>query len=267
MERCEKRKKMAIGNLVELALSVGVYIFILFLPFLTSSTVSPAILFVPLELIVFIWGMVYVLLGIFCLYTFLPQVRRSSDRGAFIERIGLLFILSCILNISWLFAWEYGNLPLSAGIMGLLVIVLAAIYMRLKISAGEASIVENYLVHVPFRIYAGWAVVAALAHAGALLMYFKGDGFGFGPQLWALAAVSLAVVSAVFMLARTSDVWFSAVVAFVLAGVFLNRLLNVTSSRLVTTAAGAGAVMLIGAVLYLLASGLRRSSARTRYKL
>jgi hypothetical protein len=267
MERYLSRNRLANGNLVELILTGGVYILAVILPRAGEAKIRLSNLFVPLEVTLSVWGLSYFLLAIFCLYTSLPAVRRSPDRGAAIERVGPLFIISCILNIGWIFAWKFENLPLSAGIMGILLAVLTVIYIRLEIGTGSASASEKFLVQMPFRVYLGWTSMVGLANLAALLVYLRTDGLGFGPQIWPLLAVAAAVVASLFMIVRSGDILFSLVIASCLAGVFLTGLFGggITDHSL-TTASGAGVVMLVGAVLYLLASGTRRSNVSPGFK-
>jgi translocator protein len=261
MERYLSRNRLANGNLVELILTGCVYILAVILPRAGEAKIQLSNLFVPLEVTLSVWGFSYFLLAIFCLYTSLPAVRRNPDRGAAIERVGPFFIISCILNIGWIFAWKYENLPLSAGIMGILLVVLTAIYIRLKIGTGSASAFEKFLVQMPFRVYLGWTSMVGLANLAALLARLRMDGLGFGPQIWPLLAVTAAVATSLFMLVKRGDILFSLVIASCLAGVFLTRLFGggITDHSL-TTASGTGVVMLIGAILYLLASGTRHAN-------
>lgn len=50
-----------------------------------------------------VWSVIYVLLGAFVVYQALP---RNRDKP-FHEKISFLFILTGILNVSWLFLWQY----------------------------------------------------------------------------------------------------------------------------------------------------------------
>jgi tryptophan-rich sensory protein len=50
-----------------------------------------------------IWGIIYLLLGIFVIYQALP----GNQGKTFQKRIGWLFVLSSIFNIIWLFLWQY----------------------------------------------------------------------------------------------------------------------------------------------------------------
>ena len=84
----------------------------------TTGALSDAFpnLFVPAGLTFSIWGVIYLLLLVFCVTQF------TSSNQAVISRIGWLFAVSCIFNALWIVAWHYDRLPLSVIIMlGMLV--------------------------------------------------------------------------------------------------------------------------------------------------
>src|SRR5690606_20584839 len=98
-----------------------------------------------------IWGIIYLLLGIFVIYQALP----GNQGKTFQKRIGWLFVLSSIFNIIWLFLWQYEYLAASVIVMFLLLSTLILIYLRLNIGKSKASIQEKLAVHLPFSVYLG----------------------------------------------------------------------------------------------------------------
>ena len=70
-------------------------------------------LFVPAGLTFSIWGLIYMLLAIFFVYHLIYAIRKDTRRWTFIDRIGMLFFITCIANIGWIFAWHYEILSLS----------------------------------------------------------------------------------------------------------------------------------------------------------
>ncbi len=74
-----------------------------------TATVSDAnpTLITPAGYVFSIWGIIYLLLGIFVVYQALP----SQQGKEYQEKIGWLFILSSLINIGWLFL---GNLSILA---------------------------------------------------------------------------------------------------------------------------------------------------------
>jgi hypothetical protein len=181
-------------------------------------------LFVPAGLTFAIWGLIYVLLGIFVIYPLIPFVRRDAQKVDFVQRIGPLFFISCIANIGWIFAWHYKVVPLSLVLMLILFGSLLAIYLRLNIGKSEAPKTEKYLVHLPFSVYLGWITIATIANVTALLVNINWNAWGLGEQFWAVAVIIVGIAIALSVLFTRKDIFYCLVVDWALLGILLKRL-------------------------------------------
>ena len=124
-------------------------------------------LFVPSPLTFAIWGVIYLLVFCYMLFQFgLFRGKGAAVNAALLTRTGIVFIVSCLLNLSWVIAWHYGLLMVSFGILALF--LLAMISIRLIIAAQEPlSVREKWFVRLPFSVYFGWVTIAGLDNAGA----------------------------------------------------------------------------------------------------
>jgi hypothetical protein len=254
MNQHGKRFWLVFVNLSGFLATVGVNALAVILPINNKSTGQLSDqypnLFVPAGLTFSIWGAIYLLLAIYCVYELVPRVWRNPERGAFIECVGPLFIFTSIMNISWIFAWHYELMPLSVAIMLLFLLILIAIYLRLKIGMYEALAQEKYLVHMPFSIYLGWISVATIANITALLVYRKWNGLGLSPQLWTVVVMAVAIALAIVMLTRRRDVFYALVIDWALLGILLKRLADSSQAdQYVVIAAIVGLVMVTSGVL------------------
>jgi hypothetical protein len=179
-------------------------------------------LFVPAGLTFSIWGLIYVLLAVFVVYSMIQALK--ADRSSFIDRIGILFFLTCIANIGWIFAWHYEIVPLSIILMILLLACLIAIYQRLSIGRSNASNQDKYLVHLPFSVYLGWITVATIANATALLVNANWNTFGLGEQFWTVCVIIVAIIIALIMIFQRKDIFYGMVVVWALTGILIKRL-------------------------------------------
>ena len=82
-------------------------------------------LITPAGYVFSIWGIIYFLLGVFVIYQALPRERSSIYH----EKIGWLFVLSSLINIAWIFVWQYESLILSVVLIFALLFSLIAIYL------------------------------------------------------------------------------------------------------------------------------------------
>ena len=119
-------------------------------------------LFVPAPLTFAIWGVIYILVIAYTLYQFgLFRRKDEAVNAKLLTRTGIVFILTSVLNLSWVIAWHYGLLVVSFGL--LVLFLLALIDMRLIIRAQEPlSVKEKWLVRLPFSVYFGWVTVATI---------------------------------------------------------------------------------------------------------
>lgn len=181
-------------------------------------------LFVPAGLTFSIWGLIYLLLAIFVIYQLVIVIRKDTQQSSFIERIGLLFFGSSVLNIGWIFAWHYEIVPLSLVIMLLLLGCLIAIYLRLDIGKSTSAKTEKYLVHLPFSVYLGWITIATIANVTALLVDVNWNTFGLGEQFWAVAVIVVGIAIALSILFTRKDIFYCLVVDWALLGILIKRL-------------------------------------------
>ena len=182
-------------------------------------------LFVPAGLTFSIWGVIYVLLGIFVIYHLIMALKKKDESISYpVERIGLLFLASCMANIGWIFAWHYEILPLSLGIILSLLGCLITIYLRLNIGKSYATKTEKYISQVPFSVYLGWITVATIANVTALLVDMNWGALGFSQQFWAVAVIIVALVITLAIVFLRRDIFYGIVVDWALFGILMKRL-------------------------------------------
>jgi len=206
-------------------------------------------LFVPTGLTFAIWGLIYVLLGIFVIYPLIPSVRRDPQKVDFVRRIGPLFFISCLANIGWIFAWHYKIVPLSVVLMLILLGSLLAIYVRLNIGKSEATRAGKYLVHLPFSVYLGWITIATIANVTALLVNINWNTWGLGEQFWAVAVIVVGIAIALSVLFSRRDIFYCFVVDWALLGILLKRLAVTTPAQSVVVVTIVGLALITGGVV------------------
>lgn len=207
-------------------------------------------LFVPAGLTFAIWGVIYVLLAIFVIYQLIPSVRRDAQKVDFVQRIGLLFFISSIANIGWIFAWHYKIVSLSVVLMLILLGCLIAIYLRLNIGQSEATKAEKYSVHLPFSVYLGWITIATIANVTALLVDINWNTWGLGEQFWTVTVIVVGIAIALSVLLTRKDIYYCLVVDWALLGILLKRLsVTTVPDQSVVIVTIVGLVLITGGVI------------------
>lgn len=188
-----------------------------------------------------IWGIIYLLLGIFVVYQALP----SKQGSAFQNQVGFLFIISSIANIIWLFLWQFEYLAASVGIMFVLLASLIMIYLRLNIGKTKASLSERLAVHLPFSVYLGWITIATIANIAATLVSVNWDGAGIDPQTWASLIIIIAMLIALIVIAIRKDIGYALVIIWALIGIGIKQVANPAIVTLTQVCAVVIAVFLV----------------------
>jgi translocator protein len=192
-----------------------------------------------------IWGIIYILLGAFVVYQALPS---RSNRG-FTERIRWLFVLSNIINIVWIFFWQFEYLTVSVVLIFLLLATLIAIYVRLGVGKSKVGFDDRLAVHIPFSVYLGWITVASIANVATTLVSLNWDGAGISPETWAILVVAVALVITSLMLITRKDAAYSLVIIWALIGIAVKQSGNQTIVMLAEISAVIVAVMLLATII------------------
>lgn len=176
-------------------------------------------LITPAGYVFSIWGVIYILLGVFVVYQALPRERDSS----FHRKIGWFFVLSSLLNVAWIFVWQFESLILSVVLIFALLLTLISIYLRLDIGRSKVKTSERLAVHLPFSVYLGWITIASIADVAVTLTAYNWDGFGISHEVWAIIVVAVALVITMLMLGIRKDVAYALVVIWALVGIGINQ--------------------------------------------
>jgi benzodiazapine receptor len=198
-----------------------------------------------------IWGVIYVLLLIFAVFQALPSQREKP----FLQQINVLFILSSVFNVSWLFLWHYDQIVLSVVLMFALLATLIAIYLRLGIGKTSATLKEKAFVHLPFSVYLGWITVATIANVASALVSIQWDGFGLANDTWAVLVIAVALLITLAVIATRKDVAYSLVLVWALVGIAVNQS---AYQNIVLAAAASAVIILIALAVVLAVSKLKR---------
>jgi len=208
------------------------------------SDANPTLI-TPAGYVFSIWGVIYVLLGVFAVYQALPSQRGSQ----FQRRIGWIFVLSSIANMVWLFLWQSLLLVASTVLMFLLLSTLILIYLRLGVGKSKATIREKLAVHLPFSVYLGWITIASIANVAVTLVSVGWAGFGISQATWATLVVVVALLISILVLVTRRDLAYALVIIWALVGIAAKQ--SGTPAIVTLTQAGAALVAVASAATLL----------------
>jgi len=198
-------------------------------------------LITPAGYVFSIWGVIYILLFIFIVFQALPKQKEEP----FLCKISFLFVLSNVMNISWLFLWHYEQITLSVIPMFLLLATLIAIYLRLDIGRAEVSRKERLCVHLPFSVYLGWITVASITNVAAALTAVNWDGWGIDAVTWAILMIIIALIIDLTIVIKRRDIAYSLVIIWALAGIIVKQ----AEKQSIVITAGISAIIIVIALI------------------
>lgn len=191
-------------------------------------------LFTPAGLTFSIWGIIYLLLGVFCVLQF------RSQNKAMVEVIGWWFALTCLLNAMWILAWHFEILPLSLIIMIGLLVSLVVINLGIRpFSAGWTK--------AAFGIYLGWICIATIANVTALLVSYGWKGAPFSETSWTIILILIGATIVTLTISRLSNPFIGLAVIWAFSGIMIKRVQD--SQSILITAAFAAVFVLIVTVV------------------
>ena len=170
-------------------------------------------LFTPAGITFSIWGVIYLLLGIYVVRTLLMQADTISD--TFKEPLMIIFIVSALFNTLWLFMWHYERMFLSTLVIIMLLITLAFAFMIIPSEEG--------LTRTTFSLYFGWVSIATIANITILLVSRNFSGFGISEAVWFGIILIVGVVLLSIVLYQQGDVIYGLVFIWAYFGIFLRH--------------------------------------------
>jgi hypothetical protein len=170
-------------------------------------------LFVPAGFTFSIWGVIYLLLIIFCVRFFFAK----TDT---VRRLGPWFIASNLLNMGWMFAWHHLLIGLSLVLMLALLASLIGFYLATRSVTSDQPGSERLGKRLPASVYLGWITVATIANASAFLTSVGWNGFGLSPEIWYGVVIGAAVLITWAVLVTRRDLAFALVPAWASWGLY-----------------------------------------------
>ncbi|MEO2074790.1 MAG: TspO/MBR family protein [Bacillus sp. (in: firmicutes)] len=167
------------------------------------------VLFTPAGYVFSIWGLIYLLLFIWVLRQ-LPKSRRNLP---LYESTSGLFLLTCALNILWIFLWHYEYFFYTVLVMIAFLVTLIFLYKKVN------SFHPPKIDIIPFSIYLGWISVALIANISYYLVYIQWNGWGLSAVMWTVIMLWVAAILAGVFYRKENDPYYVLVFIWALIGI------------------------------------------------
>ncbi len=241
------------NSLVRSYINIGAIALVLIINFLsnaipfnglTQTDISELypVLLTPAGYVFSIWILIYVLLIGFTVYQAMPKYRENE----YVTTVGILFTVTSILNIAWLFFWHYLQIGVSLIIMLLLLATLIYIYLRLD-KKEKGSSLDWLLVKLPFSLYLAWITVATLANFNVWLNHIGWLGeSGFGAILFTVLMIIIGAIIAIYVFYRDWNFAFALVFVWAFIGIGVRHGAEVSTITLFAWAAAVAIIFFLG---------------------
>jgi len=207
-------------------INIGAFVLVLLFNFLSNaipfngltqgdlSELYP-VLITPAPYVFSIWGLIYLFLLVFIIYQAIPAYREHP----LVKAVGILFAVSSLFNVIWLFVWHYQKVGWSMIVMLLILATLIAIYLRLGAVTAEKSIYDRIIVKYTFSLYLGWITAATIVNFNAMLYNIGWLGTGTGGIIFTMLMIIIAGLVALAVFYLRQDYIFTLVFIWALIGI------------------------------------------------
>jgi len=232
---------------------------------------SPS-LFTPTDMTFSIWGLIYLLLFMFCIYHLIAAFKYPPSHPANenTHRLGGMFILCNLATAAWLYCWTHAWLGLSLVLIVLQLIILLSVNMHLRIYDRDAGTASKVFTQLPLSVWFGWITVATIANADIYLLASGWQGLHLTQERWTAILTGIAVLMGLCMVLFRRNVFYGLVIIWALCGILLRHTAaGISPYREIRTVAEAGLILLgIACILQLVRNlSFRRHHLRRHYPL
>ena len=177
------------------------------------------VLFVPAGYVFSIWGLIYLALIAFAIYS----VTKKGLANQKIESIAWWFVASNILNAAWILFWHYELFAITLIVMLGLLVSLVAIYLKLGIGRTKRDLVEKLTIDTPFSIYLGWITVATVANVAQLLYVSGWRGGPISQPAWTIIMLLIATALGGLMVFLRREVAYPLILTWAFVGIWVKQ--------------------------------------------
>ncbi len=223
-------------------------------------------LFVPAPITFSIWGVIYLLLLVFCIKQSKSLFSSTVDEatGDTVSTVGAGFMITSILNALWILSWHYGYIQFSVVVMLLLLAQLVHINLKVKQIAPFLASGSRFTVKAAFGTYLGWICIATIANITALLVDSGWSGWGNTETFWACTMILVGALITTWTLFKTKNAYLGLSVIWAFCGILIARINADVYYRFIAWSAVFGALFLTAMVIIEFTRSLFRSnSAKT----
>ncbi len=172
------------------------------------------VLFTPAGYVFSIWSVIYILLAIWLIYLLFPK---SVNHNVF-QKTGLWFVISSLLNATWIVLWHYEYFNWTLVVMVGLLLSLIILYSLNQHSSGR-----RLMDRLPFSVYLGWISVATIVNTGVVLLHNNWGGWGLSDVTWTVILLIGGTLLAMIFSVKNEDSMYPIVFVWSYIGIAIKQ--------------------------------------------
>jgi len=178
-------------------------------------------LFAPASITFSIWGLIYILLGLYVLYQFGLWQKNQGERQGLLNKIGIYFIFSSLANILWIFTWHYDYIGLS--VLFIISILVLLIKIANLIRKEKFTNKENFFIVLPFSIYFGWITIATIANITTFLVSINWNAWGVSNEIWTVIILIIGATVGIIRMLWDRNIAYGLVFIWAYLGILIKH--------------------------------------------
>lgn len=179
-------------------------------------------LFVPAGVTFSIWGLLYVCLIGFVVFSVIIDRNHTNRHENALKQITPLFFVSCMLNGIWIVCWHYLLILPSLVVMVGLLLTLMVLYNRLQ-DRDYTTLLERFFMKGTMSLYFGWITVALIANVAAYWSSIGASCFALPEATCTIIVMVTALVLGLYFSVVRKDVLYSAVILWAYLGIYIKH--------------------------------------------
>lgn len=175
--------------------------------------------FAPANITFSIWAVIYSLIIGVMIWQFIGQNHLKSIA---VKEISIWFIINCVLNTVWLYAWHHESFDMTLLLM--LGILLTLVHIN-KIEYEDLSehTPNKWLLQSAFGIYLGWICIAMIANFTTFLVSLHFNRFGMSDTFWTGSMIGVGSITAALLVVRFKNIFIGLAVIWALIGIVIRQ--------------------------------------------
>lgn len=170
--------------------------------------------FTPTGFTFSIWGIIYLMLGIFVIRIALQDALFFEQ--SYVSTMIVFYLISCVLNMLWLLAWHYLRMEYSTIIMVALLITLIITYLAIP--------QQEFLLKATFSLYTAWISIATIANITILLTTWNIPLFKEHEIMWFIIMITVGLLLSAIVVFSTRDVLYGVVFIWAYYGIMMKHI-------------------------------------------